>query len=324
MAAIERQDAGARSPVAYSRRVDGTLIYETVHGSRAYGLAIGSSDLDRKGVLVGPARWYHGYLGGPEQIEITPDHVRFEIRKLFRLASASNPTLIELLWTDPEHHLVLTPAGEKLLALRADFLSRRVRESFGGYALAQLRRIRTHRGWLLHPPAIEPRRADFGLPESTAIPRDQLGAAEALLSSGRIRADQLPANFLDVLERERRWKHARRDWEQHRTWLKERNPARAELEARHGYDTKHAMHLVRLLRMGVEILETGRVIVKRPDRDELLAIRAGSWTYEELEERAAALEARLDAAGRATALPAEPDTARLDAACAAIVEEVLG
>ncbi|AEZ66297.1 hypothetical protein phiTE_131 [Pectobacterium phage phiTE] len=39
--------------------------------------------------------------------------------------------------------------------------------------------------------------------------------------------------------------------------MKNRNAARHELEEKFGYDTKHAMHLVRLLRMSQEILETG-------------------------------------------------------------------
>lgn len=49
----------------------------------------------------------------------------------------------------------------------------------------------------------------------------------------------------------------------------------------HG-NTKHAMHLVRLLRMGEEALETGELIVYRPDAAELLEIRNGSWKYEDL------------------------------------------
>lgn len=47
-------------------------------------------------------------------------------------------------------------------------------------------------------------------------------------------------------------------------------------------NTKHASHLIRLLRMGEEILTTGEVIVKRSDAQELLDIRAGKYTYEEL------------------------------------------
>lgn len=65
-------------------------------------------------------------------------------------------------------------------------------------------------------------------------------------------------------------------------WKNNRNEMRSELEEQFGYDTKHAMHLVRLLRMGVEILTTGEVVVKRPDASELLNIRGGAWKYEEL------------------------------------------
>lgn len=67
-------------------------------------------------------------------------------------------------------------------------------------------------------------------------------------------------------------------------WKSERNEARASLEMTHGYDTKHAMHVVRLLRTAEEALTTGEIKVLRPDAEELLAIRNGSWSYEELME----------------------------------------
>lgn len=63
-------------------------------------------------------------------------------------------------------------------------------------------------------------------------------------------------------------------------WVKNRNAARHELEEKFGYDTKHAMHLVRLLRMGEEILKGQGVKVRRPDADTLLAIRNGEHSYE--------------------------------------------
>ena len=52
-------------------------------------------------------------------------------------------------------------------------------------------------------------------------------------------------------------------WDSYQTWKTHRNPARAELERQHGYDTKHAMHLIRLMRMGLEVLETGDLGVRR-------------------------------------------------------------
>jgi predicted nucleotidyltransferase len=301
----------------------GTLIFETVHGSQAYGLATPTSDVDYKGILVGPPGWYHGYLPTPEQVELGPDHVRFELRKYFRLAAAANPTVLELMWTPPACHVHVTPAGERLLAHREQFLSLRVKDSFSGYAMSQLGRIKTHRKWVMNPPKREPVRADFGLPERSLISRDQLGAVEAMMGDGRLDAADLSTNFLDVLERERRYRGARKEWESYQSWQKNRNPRRSELEAKFGYDTKHALHLVRLLRMGLEIVSTNQVRVHRDDRDELLAIKAGALTYDALMALADDLGKQVHAAAATSTLPAEPDEHLLDTLCASLVASVL-
>lgn len=78
------------------------------------------------------------------------------------------------------------------------------------------------------------------------------------------------------------YKLAKEKHKQYWTWKRNRNKTRGNLEEKFGYDTKHAMHLVRLLRMGAEALTEGKIIVKRPDAEELLAIRNGAWTYEEV------------------------------------------
>jgi hypothetical protein len=89
-------------------------------------------------------------------------------------------------------------------------------------------------------------------------------------------------NYIAILQSEKGYKAAHTEWKQYQDWIKNRNPARADLEARYGYDCKHAYHLVRLIRMAKEILLTGEVIVKRPDAEELNKIRNGAWTYDEL------------------------------------------
>ena len=302
----------------------GTLIYETVHGSQAYGLATQSSDVDLKGVLVGPASWYHGYLGGPEQIELNNDHLRYEIRRYFRLAAAANPTVLELLWTPIECHVHITPAGECLLAAREKFLSLRVRDSFCGYAMTQIGRIKTHRKWVMNPPKREPLRFDFGLPDRAQISRDQMGAVEAMLADRRLELVDLSTNLLELLEKERKYRAARKEWEAFLSWHRTRNPRRSALEAKFGYDTKHALHLIRLLRMGLEIVATGHVHVRRDDRDDLLGIRAGALSYDDLVARAELLGEQVHEAAATSRLPAEPDQAALDTLCAELVEAVLG
>jgi predicted nucleotidyltransferase len=299
-----------------------TVIFETVYGSRAYGLATESSDTDRRGVYVPDPTAFLGYVAQPDQLDAGEERVLWEVRKLFRLAAVCNPTVIEVLFADPADHLTVTPEGERLLERRREFLSRLAGESFGKYGLAQLHRIRTHRRWLLAPPAEKPQRAAFGLPERTAIPRDEMGAVEAMRADGRLQDADLAPSFLEVLDRERRYRAALREWQQHEEWLRSRNPKRAELERQYGYDTKHAMHLVRLLRMATEILATGKVHVRRPDAEELLAIRRGSLTFDALLEHANALGARTRELMGGSPLPERPDEARLNAFCAELVTSV--
>ena len=305
-------------------RATTTLIYETVHGSRAYGLAREGSDTDLKGVIVGPKRWYFGFRGGPEQVEHDADHVWLEVRKFLRLAVANNPTILELLFTDAADHRTVTTAGSRLLEAAPGLLSKRVADTFGGYARGQLARIRTHRRWLLSPPTEAPRREAFGLPPKAPVSRDQLGAAEAMLADGTLAAGSLSNGFQALLAKEKRYRAAQQEWTQYRQWQKHRNPTRAALEKEHGYDTKHAMHLVRLLRMAVEILERGEVRVRRPDREELLAVRDGCWSYDTLVEHADTLAEQVRHAATRSSLPDTPDEATFEDLGIAIVEDVLG
>lgn len=130
-------------------------------------------------------------------------------------------------------------------------------------------------------------------------------------------------NFIHLLQREREFRARENEWKQFENWKKTRNPVRAELEAKYGMDTKHAMHLVRLMRMCREILETGKVVVKRPDREELLAIRNGAWSYERLVEWANAQDGELEQLYRDSTLQKSPPMKEIDALCVRLVEQML-
>ena len=158
-----------------------------------------------------------------------------------------------------------------------------------------------------------------------ALPKDQLGAAEAMLAregeDATLTEEMLPESFLRLLDRERRYRAAQKEWSQHEQWLAHRNPKRAALEAAHGYDTKHAMHLIRLMTMAAEILETGEVRVRRSDRDELLAIRDGAYDYDRLIGLSEAASERVRAARAKSELPDEPDAERLAELCVELIAE---
>jgi hypothetical protein len=113
----------------------------------------------------------------------------------------------------------------------------------------------------------------------------------------------LKKEVVEVLQRERLYKKEMEMYKSWLTWKTGRNPARHELEVKSGYDTKHASHLVRLMRMGLEILTDHNVVVKRPDREEILSVKNGGWSYEQVMEFAKDMQVKLDAAYKSTTLP---------------------
>ena len=96
---------------------------------------------------------------------------------------------------------------------------------------------------------------------------------------------------------ERAYAKAKQIYDSWVSWKKERNPARRELEEKSGYDTKHASHLVRLMRMGYEILSEGKILVDRTgvDADELLSIKNGGWSFDRVMEFKEEMESKLNA-----------------------------
>lgn len=376
-----------------------STILLVVAGSRAYGIHRPDSDVDIKGVAVPPARYLHGFLHRFEQAD-APSHMAsfterlnaeerasvtatklegtvYEIRKFLTLATDNNPNILDVLFCRDQEVRLSTKLGEKLRESRSLFLSAKARHTFSGYATAQLKRIRGHRQWLLSPPTHKPTRAEFGLPEHTLLPADQLAAAQAAvrkqmdrweldlsalpdaeiihvqeqiasaLTEMRIalgygstddarftaaaRTVGLDDNLVLAMQREREYEAAARHFKQYEEWKKNRNPARAEIEAKYGYDAKHGAHLVRLLRMGKEILLTGQVHVWRGadggagDAEELLAIRNGAWEYDKLVAWAEEQDKELETIYRERryVVPKAPDRDAIDKLCIEIVEEVL-
>lgn len=103
---------------------------------------------------------------------------------------------------------------------------------------------------------------------------------------------------------------------QRRGLLGERHATRTrELSASHGYDTKYALHSLRIAHQGIELITTGRITlpVAEPARSELMAIRRGEVELRDLltdlHDRTAELERALLAAD----IPETSDAAAIDA-----------
>lgn len=257
-------------------------IFLTQHGSRAYGTSLPTSDTDYKGVAIPPTPYFTGFTQKFEQAESSSpdDMVIYEVRKFMALARDCNPNIIEVLWTDPSNHVMMTTAGRMLVDARDMFLSKKARHTFSGYAMAQLHRLQSHYRWLKNPPLAPPRREDFGLrPENemTGAQRENLSVAMSMvirevatwhdldwtsldasqsialrnrmtdfLARMKVSSEDVFANtakslgmddnLIALLVQEKAYRAKKQDWDSYQTWLRSRNPARAAIEAKYGYD----------------------------------------------------------------------------------------
>jgi len=95
---------------------------------------------------------------------------------------------------------------------------------------------------------------------------------------------------------------------------------RKALVRKYGYDIKNAAHLIRLLRMGIEFLTEGELYVKREDASQLLEIKRGEWSLEQVCKEADRLFVLAQEAYIHSALPKEPDIRKVNALCCEILQ----
>lgn len=90
---------------------------------------------------------------------------------------------------------------------------------------------------------------------------------------------------------------------------------RPELVAVHGYDTKYAMHALRLGIQGVELLTTGRITlpVPPPHREYLRSVRRGEVPLAEVVAAIDQADADLTRLRSSSGVPDQPDRAWVDA-----------
>lgn len=169
----------------------------------------------------------------------------YELSHFIELCVQGDIDATESLWVDEDHILYRTDTYDTLREHRLDFLSQAVARS-----------------------AIE-------------LAKNQLSAINRTMKLSKCRLSVVPPQQ-DHFNSSDEYNSAMREYSQYWGWRRNRSPVRAALQEKHGYDTKHAMNIVRCLRIGVESLRERKVYVTRHDAMELLAIRDGIWTYDQL------------------------------------------
>lgn len=162
-------------------RAPDRILLRVTSGSHAYGLATQGSDRDERGVFALPAA---DYLSLSEPVEHLQDErgdaVYYGLRKFLALATAANPSALELLFTPADCILQEAEAWAAVHEARDRFVTTRCLDSHVGYARAQIQRARGQNKWINNPqPETQPRREDYcyvilgpwpGAPQGASMP----------------------------------------------------------------------------------------------------------------------------------------------------------
>lgn len=299
------------------------IVLLTLGGSHAYGTNIETSDVDIRGCALNSTSDILGMTNFEQVVNTATDTTVYSFNRLISLLVSCNPNTIEMLGCKPEHYFIKTEIGKAMIDNRKMFLSQKAADSFGGYATQQLRRLENalardrlpqerQEEHMLHAmqssmKSFQDRHAEF---EDGAIrlyvadsEREELDSeifADISLQKFPARAFSSMLNELgNVLTSYGKLNH--------------RNHKKDDTHL-----NKHAMHLIRLYLMCLDILEKEDVITYREkDIPLLLDIRGGAFmkedgTYrQEFFDMVAYYEKRLQYAKVNTNLPPRPDMKRI-------------
>jgi len=311
--------------------IDNRTILKVYRGSHSYGTNHENSDIDFGGICIPPKEYiigfenfeqyeckdyinYHNYKVENNKAEATI----FSLHKFINLASNCNPNIVEHLFVDEKHIIHCDEFGEILLNNRNLFLTKRAKHTFGGYAYSQLKRLTNKL------PVNELKQRIKNLNEHKRQYNIYLTKLNYKLEIVKKNIDEITDNdaekIIEITNEINDYENRIVNIDQEISKVEEEMGkgqhkhigSHKDLIEQYGYDVKHGLHLIRLLLMGLEILNTGYLTVLRPEKDYLLAIRNGEYTLEQVKSHAEKLFIQLDETYDKSKLPHSPDRKKIN------------
>lgn len=300
------------------------LIFLTLSGSLAYGTNVETSDVDIRGCTMNSTGDILGFGHFEQYVDDKTDTVIYGFNKLISLLINCNPNTIELLGCKPEHYIMLNDIGREVLSNRKLFLSQRAVHSFSSFATQQLRRLEN----ALARDVLPQSKKEEHIRQSLQRAVDSFVAQYEEFDYGSIHLHTEESTRED-LEREtlvdihltnypaREFGSLVNNMSNVVGNYEKLNKRNRKKDNEHL--NKHAMHLIRLYLMCLDILEKEEIITYREkEHDLLMSIRRGDFqnadcTYrQEFFDMVSEYETRLEYARQNTSLPPDPDLKRIE------------
>ncbi|MCM1287821.1 MAG: nucleotidyltransferase domain-containing protein [Clostridium sp.] len=305
-------------------RLGERIILLGIGGSYAYGTNNENSDIDFRGITLNLPSDLLGLTEFAQYEDENTDTVIYSFNKVVRLFIECNPNTIELLGLDNDQYLIKNSLGQKLLDNKRIFLSKRAAKSFGGYASAQLRRLQN----ALARDSMPQQERENHIYHSVKNALEDFRRKNKMFDKGTINIyidDSDNPDFKTEIFIDANYHHLPlRDYNtmlgamtnvvREYDKIGKRNKKKDD-----NHLNKHAMHLVRLFMMAIDILEKGEINTHRTEEAELLrSIRSGDFQNEdrtfskEFYHMLSDYEKRLDTATKNSLLPDNPDMEKIE------------
>ena len=304
-------------------------------GSYSYGTNNEHSDLDIRGIMLNRKSDLIGLTKYEQYVDDVTDTTIYTFNKMVTLLLNCNPNTIELLGLRPEHYLYLNDIGKSLIDHASLFLSKRAIRSFGGYADAQLRRLQNALARDSYPQSEKEKHiftsVKNGMHEFTRRYKTFENGSMHIYIDQSENPEFETEIFVDANLSHYPLRDYKNMWNDMNNIVKEYDKiGKRNHKKDNAHLNKHAMHLIRLFLMGIDILEKGEINTYRAKEQELLlSIRNGEFQKsdgmfrDEFYDMVSEYEKKLEYVAEHTALPEEPDMERVQEYVISVNEKVI-
>lgn len=258
-------------------------------GSYAYGTNVETSDIDIRGIATNSADEILLGTDFEQVVDVNTDTTIYSFNKMIDLLSKTNPNTIEILGLKPEHYLKITDIGQMLLDRKEIFLSKIVVHSFGGYAYSQLRRLDNKSARALNQTEKEHHilNSILNAEYSFADRYNDYDIDMFKLYIDKATNDELDNEiYIDFNLKHYPLRDYLGMWNELKTVIRDYDKVskRNKNAIEHNKLTKHAMHLVRLYMMAIDILDKHKINTYREKEHDLLMSIRNNKDFEWIDE----------------------------------------